>query len=76
MCHHVCISLYVCKCLFSDVVLFNIKKQAFNFYRENPQIPKWIDNCKQDKTDVYVSLSLCVCVCVCVCHGAVVEHVL
>ncbi len=52
--------LLVCLCVCFLMWFCSAEKQAFKFYWENPQIPQWIDNYKQDNTD------MCVRVCVCV----------
>lgn len=39
------------------------KNNPLTFNRENPQIPKWIDNCKQG-----ASVHVCACVRACVCE--------
>ena len=53
-----CVRLLVCVCFLMWFCW--TEKQAFKFYRENPQIPKWVDNYKQDGT--YMWVSMCVCV--------------
>lgn len=58
----VCVIVRVCLLMCACFLMWfcSTEKQAFKFYRENPQIPQWIDNYKQDKTYM--------CVCMCLCH--------
>lgn len=57
----VCVIVRVCLLMCACFLMWfcSTEKQAFKFYRENPQIPQWIDNYKQDKTYmcVYVFMS-------------------